>query len=382
MAAMLPKLRIVSVLVLGLGVALTVIGLLLPRLIHADGRLPLDIGEATWTLRDDDALVVSPVDPEQPYVGPATRQLHLKVQDPASDETVTVRIGSTLTRDAAPAHAPAASPAVSAAPDASVAPDAPHLVPAAPEPAGLNPEPAPPVDVSSSLAPAPAYSADEGLVRASVWDFVMDRLTGEPVGEISVSDTVVLPPAATTVDGVWLKFPAHTSPETHQVIDETLREALPADFVGVEKIDGSEVFHFRQEVPATNVATRYPALFGTLDVPAEEGRTERLYLYHSATKDLFVEPVSGLVVRADVAIDDFYGLPDGTRVRDALTFSGGMTEQQTEELLGMAGDIGSATAARGWSVALIVLGVVMILCGAAGAMGVMRRRSRADALRS
>lgn len=331
MAAMLPKLRIVSVLVLGLGVALTVIGLLLPRLIHADGRLPLDIGEATWTLRDDDALVVSPVDPEQPYVGPATRQLHLKVQDPASDETVTARIGSTLTRDA---------------------------------------------------APAPAYSADEGLVRASVWDFVMDRLSGEPVGEISVSDTVVLPPAATTVDGVWLKFPAHTSPETHQVIDETLREALPADFVGVEKIDGSEVFHFRQEVPATNVATRYPALFGTLDVPAEEGRTERLYLYHSATKDLFVEPVSGLVVRADVAIDDFYGLPDGTRVRDALTFSGGMTEQQTEELLGMAGDIGSATAARGWSVALIVLGVVMILCGAVGAMGVMRRRSRADALRS
>ncbi|MDO5454846.1 MAG: DUF3068 domain-containing protein, partial [Corynebacterium sp.] len=47
---MLPKSRILSALLVGLGAALMVGGLLSPALINADGRLPLDLENTTWTI--------------------------------------------------------------------------------------------------------------------------------------------------------------------------------------------------------------------------------------------------------------------------------------------------------------------------------------------
>ena len=52
---MLPKSRIFSVLLLGLGVALIAAGLTASSFLSFSPRLPLDIEDTTWTLQDDNA---------------------------------------------------------------------------------------------------------------------------------------------------------------------------------------------------------------------------------------------------------------------------------------------------------------------------------------
>ena len=52
---MLPKSRIFSVLLLGLGVALIAAGLAASSFLSFSPRLPLDIKNTTWTMQDDSA---------------------------------------------------------------------------------------------------------------------------------------------------------------------------------------------------------------------------------------------------------------------------------------------------------------------------------------
>ena len=52
---MLPKSRIFSVLLLGLGVALIAAGVVAPAFLDFSPRLPLNLKNSTWTLRDDSA---------------------------------------------------------------------------------------------------------------------------------------------------------------------------------------------------------------------------------------------------------------------------------------------------------------------------------------
>ena len=49
---MLPTSRILSVLLAGVGAALVVAGLLAPSVLLSGNRLPLALGEATWTITD------------------------------------------------------------------------------------------------------------------------------------------------------------------------------------------------------------------------------------------------------------------------------------------------------------------------------------------
>ena len=56
---MLPKSRVFCVMLLGLSAALLVVGVLLPRYVHADSRLPLSLGQTTMVLRDNNGTVGS-----------------------------------------------------------------------------------------------------------------------------------------------------------------------------------------------------------------------------------------------------------------------------------------------------------------------------------
>ena len=52
LARMLPKSRIVSALLVGVGLALIVAGLIAPRFLNGDARFPLNLENTTWTLHD------------------------------------------------------------------------------------------------------------------------------------------------------------------------------------------------------------------------------------------------------------------------------------------------------------------------------------------
>lgn len=318
---MLPKSRIVSALLVGLGIALIAGGLAAPVMLNADGRLPLDLKNTTWTVTDEEALSAPIYDAEaEPETGPVSHQHHLQIQSPADADNTAVRIGSSWFAGA---------------------------------------------------------GEDLGeLISAQTWSYIMNRVSGEAESPATLSHTIGMPTSEVELTGHWLKLPAGAEQTTYDVFDETLRSARPAVFIDETEIEGREVYHYRQEIEPTNVAQEYAGMFNTRVVPTEAGGTEQTYLYHAATRDLYVDQVTGLILDMDVAIDDYYGQADGTRVDDVLVFNGSMSEEQTSALANELDSIDGLSQAQFWRWIVIGIGAIITLIGLIGAFTGRGRRER------
>lgn len=316
---MLPKSRILSALLVGLGAALMVGGLLSPALINADGRLPLDLENTTWTIRDEQAETRLLTSPDGRVLNvPVSRQLHLDVQEPATEDNVSVRVGATTMRDSMQADA-------------------------------------------------------DRLITAHTWSYVMDRVSGEAETDADLIHTIGFPPETVPVDGHWLKLPSDAEQTTYPVFDETLRESRPAVFVEERQVEGRTIYQYRQVIEPTNVAELYEGFFTATEVDGEQWP-----LFHSVTRDLHVDQVTGLVVDVEESVDDFYApsadAPAAER-QTVLRFEGSRDDAQVSasltELDGRL-DPGAAQVIR-WVV--VGVGATLVLIGVIGAFR-GRRRSR------
>ncbi|MDO5032374.1 DUF3068 domain-containing protein [Corynebacterium sp.] len=316
---MLPKSRILSVLLLGLGVALVAAGLVAPSFLSFSPRLPLDIENTTWTLKDDNAksqMVTG--EGTSLYEGPMTYQLNMDVQDPADKNMATLRIGESAIRG-----------------------DSGNL---------------------------------EDLSMARVWTYGIDRLSGEAEGPAVLSHTIGSPTAEVTVDGYWLKFPAHAEQTTYPAFDPILRKAVDAVFEEEMEIDGRTVYRYHQEIEPVNTATVF-AGNTTTTLTNEDGSTEQGYLFHMGSRDFYVDQETGLVVGMDMAIDDYWGDRTGAGRESQFVFTGSTSEEDRAALLEQAAEFLSpevGTAVRWGSIAV---GALLALLGAAGALGAFGRRS-------
>lgn len=318
---MLPKSRIISALLVGLGLALMVAGLIAPMVLTTDGRLPLDLEDTTWTITDENATSAPKYDAQaRPRQAPVSHQLHLQIQDPANEDTATVRVGSSW-----------------------------------------------------------LYPVNEHLLSAQTWSYVMDRVSGLAESPAALTHTIGTPPAEVPLEGNWLKFPADVEQTTYDVFDETLRRAYPAVFVDQSEIDGREVYHFRQEIAPTNVATSYADMFNTRVTPTAEGGTEQSYLHHAATRELWVDQITGLVVDVDLRVEDYYATTSGQRTGDVLLFDGSMSDEQTSQLIDAVSGVRGESTTQMWRWAAIILGALIALAGAAGAF-LSGRRGREEKL--
>jgi hypothetical protein len=117
-----------------------------------------------------------------------------------------------------------------------------------------------------------------------------DRVTGEAVdccGEKVNGDESV------NHQGLYLKFPFDTERKEYAYWDVTARRAFPMQFNGVESRNGLEVYHFVQNIPATELSRVEvpPSLVGATGnelIPATTVYTN--------TREVWVEPVSGIIV--------------------------------------------------------------------------------------
>lgn len=308
---MLPKSRVLSTLLAGLGVALMVAGLLAPRVLLSGARLPVDLGQATWTIEDAEGT-------RDGEPAPVVRQLHMEIQNPSDDDTASVRIGDTVR-------------------------------------AG---------DAGSDF---------DNLVSASTWSYVLDRVTGSAQGDAQVQLVMAMPPAQVPIDGAWLKFPAPAPKEAVQVFDPMLRGSAPAQFVGEEEIAGRTVYRYSQVVEPTNVALRYADMRNTLAVPGENGGQIRTFLFHRAERELLVDQITGVVVGIDEMVDDYYATEDGRGVRNIVTYDGKMDRAQTEELLRRLGNSHAPSTQRAWQWGIAGLGALLLATGLIGALRTGRR---------
>lgn len=303
---MLPTSRIVSALLAGLGVALVVAGLLAPSVLLSGNRLPLALGEATWTITDPDGV-------RDGEPAPVTRQLHMEIQEPSDADTASVRVGDTLRAGAS----------------------------------------------GSDFA---------DLLAASTWSYAVDRVSGAAASPAEVSLVMGMPATQVPIDGAWLTFPAPVTQGTVEVFDPVLRGSAPAEFVGEEEIAGRAVARFRQDIEPTNLAMRYADPRNTLTLEGEGGEPLRTFLHHAAEREILVDQETGVVVGINERVDDYYADASGRGIQNVVTYDGVMGREDVEKLVRNVAEAQTAAANRGlWRVVTWV-GAALALAGVLGAL--------------
>lgn len=329
---MLPKSRIASIIVLGLGVAMIVAGLLAPRFIHTDARLPLDLEQSTWTLVDEDGKAQAlTADGPQPYEGPLTLRNHVDIQNPADADTATLRIGRTLMKGAAEGG-------------------------------------------EGDAGQDGASGSVDDLINAAIWTYPIDRLTGLAQAPARLSNTLAVPAVDVDVAGQWWKFPADAQRTNYPVFDPTLRQARDAVFVEATEIQGRSVYHYRQDIEPVNVATLYAGQGNTSTLPTPDGGTQPGYLFHSAQRDFYVDQMTGLIVDLDVKIDDYYGDRDGNRHTDVLDFEAGLSADDSQAFVTAASNMPNPKTANLIRWIIVGAGAVLALLSLVGVFGGFGRR--------
>ena len=296
---MLPRNRIVSAILLGVGLALLVWGIVTPRLTSIGENIPVANSELTYTLTDEDATSLALTE-EEPKVGPVERQLHVQYTSPITNEEVTARVGISTRRTGA----------------------------------------------ATDL---------EGLLTAEVYSYRLNRMTGMPVTEATVSEQLASPVAHIDLGGLWFAFPPYADEEEYPVYDATLRESRPAIKTGTEMEDGREYVTYEQHI-------------------AEAGDADELgrVLYHEAQREFTVDHATGVVVNVAERVADYY---EGER-QDVLLFDASLDPSTTEHLKDMASSIADPQA---WTWANRVaagVGGILAVVGIAGVLGAFGRRKR------
>ena len=301
--------RPIAALVAGSGVALLVAGLLAPNVLLSNERLPLGLGQATWTIEDPDGT-------RDGKSAPVTRQLHMEIMEPASDDEAAVRIGDTVRA-------------------------------------------------------GEAAGDFDNLLTATTWSYEMDRISGGAVGPAQAQVILGMPAAEVPVEGAWLKFPSPAPASDVDVFDPVLRGTAPARFVDTQEIGGRTVNRYQQTIAPTNIAQRYADPRNTLTIDGE-----RTFLTHTAERELLVDEQTGVVVGINERVDDYYADANGRGVQNVVTYDGRMDEGQIAEFAKRVGDAqpGWTSKALWWSVA--GAGALLALIGLIEALRPMRRPAR------
>jgi hypothetical protein len=358
MFPMLPKSRVIAVFALGVGCILLAAGLLLPRMVDPERPLPVSLSGTQLTVTDPEATLGDAYREAQPSAAP--------VPEPAP----------------APEGAPGEDDGNPEAPDNPEGDgDAPADAPAPPEPlrapvtktwALTLGEPVDDDGVAATVGETSVrndlvQSGDGGdtptddqraLLDASVWSMRLDRSSGVATGDVKASDQLGSPASEAQAPGQWVAFPRDTDRRTYPFFDSLLRRDLPADFDRTEEVDGHEVYVFRQTLDAEPVLQANPYYY-RLSSPLPDGR--KATLTRSGSREITVEPSSGLIVGLREDLHDYYAGPDGAETSLLQDFHGATPDDAVTGLLKTAVDQGKDRPSRTWGVALTVVGAIVAL---------------------
>lgn len=242
-----------------------VAGLVAPRFLHGDGRLPLDLQNTTYTLYDEAGMY------EDERTG-ITRQLHMDIQNPANDEIASLRVGETLFQG----------------------------------------------DDGSEF---------DNLIHAQTWSWEIDRVTGQPLTPANLSSVMVMPSTEVDMGGPWLKLPVDTQADNISVFDPYIRGAAHAAAEGAE--DKNEaVTSYRQVIEPVRLASLYPAMPNTKTVTDEEGNAEQLFLVYEADRVLDFHNTTGVLVGMQEDVQLYYENGEGDRVENYVSYSAATSDDQ------------------------------------------------------
>jgi len=185
---------------------------------------------------------------------------------------------------------------------------------------------------------------DTGMLTATVDRVTIDRKTGEPVakdpnGSIAVTvnkdGASIADPVQHT--GLQYRFPIGTDKKTYPYFDLNARKTFDINYVDETEINSVQVYHFQQSIPVTNMWDVVNTPTNKLSLPATKWGLEgdapvTMTRFYTNTRDLWVEPKTGTVIKGSEQIHLFYARsgdhPDVTALKSHLVFDENTIESQ------------------------------------------------------
>ncbi|MEV4481316.1 DUF3068 domain-containing protein [Micromonospora coxensis] len=218
------------------------------------------------------------------------------------------------------------------------------------------------------------YSAELALDRETAAAKAWDKQFLDTDGKASDNDSV-------TFEGQTYKFPFNADKKDYLYFDRDLRKALPIEFDGTEKVNGTDAYRYVQTIPETELNTpsgSLSALAGALAPPATTGKVT-----YSNTRTIWIEPTSGNFVKVREQQKKTFVPDQGSNVTlldadfvydDATIANSTKSAGETRDKLQLI--------SRTLPIALAVLGALLLLVGlwlvVAGRRATGDARHRAD----
>ncbi|HEV7651694.1 MAG TPA: DUF3068 domain-containing protein [Actinophytocola sp.] len=218
------------------------------------------------------------------------------------------------------------------------------------------------------------------LIDASLRELCLDRHTSEAVAcggqyiSVTQGERITADPDTVQQPGLSFKFPFGTEQRGYRTYDVSLRRAVEARFDGEDTVEGVAVYRFvadirptridQQEVPGSLVGRDEPS------VTADRYYTDR--------RTLWVEPKTGVIVAAEDAGKQELVAP-GQRQGEGTTVYDGVLRLNDKTVAANVKDardnIGKLALLTFWPTVLLIVGGVVLLAGVVLLL-VTGRRSR------
>lgn len=149
-------------------------------------------------------------------------------------------------------------------------------------------------------------TADRGVITATQERIALDRVTAQSVQCCGENPRH---------QGLTLKFPFGTEKTTYQFWDGPAQRALPAAYTRTERLEGVDVYRFEQRIDRLDVGDQEipGALAGDPDTPSLQTN-----IIYTNLKTLWVEPATGIIVKAQQDVSQVLETPGGEQVLTLL----------------------------------------------------------------
>ncbi|MEH6793057.1 MAG: DUF3068 domain-containing protein [Rhodococcus sp. (in: high G+C Gram-positive bacteria)] len=332
--------RILALVLIGLGAFLVVAAILIPTYtVSALEKTPLDLEVTTVSTGEGSVLERTSLAAGRVVVDqnvPIVSQRFVTVEEPSDADIITVQAGTTLRRT--------------------------------------------------------DKQADTGLLSATVDRVTLDRKSSmpveSPVGTIQVAGDMPAEEVAHT--GLQYKFPFDAEQKSYPYFDINTRQSQDIDFVEATEINGTPVYMYQQTIAPVDLSTVANLPTNKVTLPADtwgvEGGAEPVTMtrWYENTRTLWVEPETGVVVKGEEQIHQYYAReadqPEVDVLNAPITFDENTVEYQIQQ----AKDGQDQLSLFGRTVPIVagILGVISLIAGVflllRGGNGGHRQPARAD----
>ncbi|MEU6562224.1 DUF3068 domain-containing protein [Nocardia nova] len=220
-------------------------------------------------------------------------------------------------------------------------------------------------------------TGDTGLLSAIIDRVTINRKTGQPIDDDpngSIATTVdskgnsVPDPVQHT--GLQYRFPIGTEKKDYPYFDINARKSFDMKFMEETEINDLKVYHFQQQVPATDLSKVTAAPTNRLTFPAAKWGVEgegdvTMNRYYTNTRDIWVEPKTGTIVNGSEQLHQYYARsadkPEVTAINTTLVFDPDTVQSQVDEAHKYMDEL--SLYGRTLPIILGVLGAISLIAG-------------------